>query len=39
VEGRKLYEYKMATSDGATKDEGIWTPEEIKEAIDRITAF
>ena len=39
VEGRKLYEYKMATSDGVTKDSGMWTPEEIRESIGKITSF
>jgi NAD(P)-dependent dehydrogenase (short-subunit alcohol dehydrogenase family) len=37
VHGTKVFEYKMAQSEGVTKSGGMWSPEEIKERLAEIT--
>jgi NAD(P)-dependent dehydrogenase (short-subunit alcohol dehydrogenase family) len=36
IQGRKIFSYYTSETEGVTKSEGIWTPEEIHQNIDKI---
>ncbi len=38
VQGRKIYQFYMKMTDGVTKSEGMWTPKEIQDNINKILA-
>ncbi len=38
VQGRKIYQFYMKMTDGVTKAEGMWTPQEIQGKINEILA-
>lgn len=38
VQGRKIYQFYMKMTDGVTKPDGMWTPQEILQNIDKILA-
>jgi len=39
VTGRKVFLYRMETTEGVTRNSGVWSPEEIKEQWTKITAL
>ncbi|MCL4478962.1 MAG: SDR family NAD(P)-dependent oxidoreductase [Deltaproteobacteria bacterium] len=38
VQGRKLYQFYMKMTEGVTRPEGMWTPQDIASQIDKILA-